>query len=84
MSHDDEGRDPGAARSEDPVPEDVSNQNREEPSAPHPGAHGTPGQSEDTDTRHPPDSEHSSTSHAGSEGGAGESSQATGNPKNAG
>lgn len=71
-------------RSDDPVPEDVSDQNREEPSAPHPGAHGNPGSSEETDTSHPPDSERSSQREEGAPGGAGESSQATGHPENAG
>ena len=65
-------------------PRDMSNQNREEPSAPHEGAHGNPGPSEDSDKRHPPDSNRSSESGHGAEGGAGESSQATGNPRNAG
>ena len=66
----------------DDAPQDVSNQNREEPSAPHPGAHGNPGPA-DKGAR---DSERSSESKGGSgtRGGAGESSQATGNPKNAG
>lgn len=82
MSHPDS--DPTGPRSEDAAPEDVSNQNREEPSAPHQGADGNPGASEQADRVHPPDSERSSQHHAGTEGGAGESSQATGNPKNAG
>ena len=71
-------------RSEDPLPQDVSNQNREEPSAPHPGAQGNPGPSEESETSHDPDSERSSQSKQGTPGGAGESSQATGNPQNAG
>jgi hypothetical protein len=71
-------------RSDDPVPEDVSNQNREEPSAPHSGAQGDPGPSEEGDTGHPPDSERSSQRQEGRPGGAGESSQATGHPDNAG
>lgn len=71
-------------RSSDAPPEDVSNQNREEPSAPHPGAGGNPGASESADTSHPPDSERSSERDGGSPGGAGESSQATGHPGNAG
>lgn len=76
--------DPDGPRSEDSPPQDVSNQNREEPSAPHQGAHGNPGSSEGTDRGHPPDSERSSQRGEGTEGGAGESSQATGNPKSAG
>jgi hypothetical protein len=75
---------PDGPRHSDDAPQDVSDQNREEPSAPHAGAHGNPGPSEDTDTSHPPDSKRSSQSHEGSEGGAGESTQATGNPKSAG
>ena len=71
-------------RSDDPVPEDVSNQNREEPSAPHSGAQGNPGLSEEADTGHPPDSERPSQSEEGRPGGAGETSQATGHPQNAG
>lgn len=75
---------PEGPRSQDPPPQDVSNQNREEPSAPHQGAHGNPGPSEGADRDHPPNSERSSQRREGTEGGAGESSQATGNPKSAG
>lgn len=82
MAHSDTDED--RPQSEDPLPEDVSNQNREEPSAPHSGAQGNPGASEETDTSHPPDSERSSQSEQGTPGGAGESSQATGNPQSAG
>jgi hypothetical protein len=70
-------------RGTDP-PDKISDQNREEPSAPHGGAHGDPGQSEETDTSHPPDSERSSEREDGTTGGAGESSQSTGHPENAG
>jgi hypothetical protein len=76
--------DPDGPRSDDTAPQDVSNQNNEEPSAPHPGAHGNPGSSGGSDQGHPPDSERSSHGGQGTEGGAGESSQATGNPKSAG
>jgi hypothetical protein len=82
MSHSETDED--RPRSEDPLPEDVSNQNREEPSAPHPSAQGGSGSGEEADTSHPPDSERSSQSKPGTPGGAGESSQATGNPDNAG
>lgn len=76
--------DPDRPRADHSAPPDVSNQNREEPSAPHEGAHGNPGPSEDTNKSHPPDSERSSEREDGAPGGAGESSQATGNPQNAG
>lgn len=75
---------PDGPRANDDAPQDVSNQNREEPSAPHEGADGNPGSAEEADRSHPPDSERSSQSHEGSEGGAGESTQATGNPRSAG
>jgi hypothetical protein len=75
---------PDGPRPADDSPQDVSNQNREEPSAPHAGTHGNPGPSEEADSSHPPDSERSSQRHDGSEGGAGESTQATGSPKSAG
>ena len=81
MAPDNEDRTPDR---DDDAPADVSNQNREEPSAPHGGAGGTPGPSEQTDTSHPPDSKRSTQSGQGTEGGAGESSQATGHPQNAG
>ncbi|MBV9799411.1 MAG: hypothetical protein JO039_15305 [Solirubrobacterales bacterium] len=51
-------------------PGDVSNQNAEEPSAPSGGRGGSSGQSQGEDEGNP--------------GGAGEGSQATGNPNNAG
>lgn len=76
--------DPDRPGADDPAPQDVSDQNREEPSAPHGGAHGNPGPSEESDRSHPPDSERSSQRKEGGPGGAGESSQATGNPQNAG
>lgn len=82
MAHPDS--DPDGPRADEAPPENVSNQNREEPSAPHQGAHGNPGLSEQADRDHPPDSKRSSQRQEGTEGGAGESSQATGNPKNAG
>lgn len=75
---------PDGPRSAEGSPQDVSNQNREEPSAPHVGAHGNPGPSEEAERSHPPDSERSSHGHDGSQGGAGESTQATGSPNSAG
>jgi hypothetical protein len=67
----------------DDPPGDMSNQNREEPSAPHPAAGGS-APSEPADDSHPPDSERSSQREEGTPGGAGEGSQATGHPGNAG
>jgi hypothetical protein len=54
-----------------PLPDDASNQNAEEPSAPQGGGDG-----EHTDHPRPEDK--------GNPGGAGEGSQATGHPENAG
>lgn len=71
---------------EDPSgpPGDMSNQNGEEPSAPHPPERGGSSPSEHGGARHPPDSERSSEREEGRPGGAGEGSQSTGNPRNAG
>jgi hypothetical protein len=74
-------------RAEDPSgpPGDVSDQNGEEASAPHPAAGGDSSSGEPGETGHPPDSEKPSSERGeGRPGGAGEGSQATGHPHNAG
>lgn len=68
----------------DQPPADVSNQNREEPSAPHSGAGAEQAEGDQADTSHPPDSQRSSQRDDGTPGGSGESSQASGHPGNAG
>lgn len=60
--------------SQDP-PADTSNQNNEEPSAPHGPQNAGAGQDDDEGSR---------KQDAGRPGGAGEGSQATGHPQNAG
>lgn len=68
-------------RGNDP-PRDVSDQNREEQSAPHPPAAGHAAQ--DSESTDPPRSDRAPEYGQGVPGGAGESSQATGHPDNAG
>ncbi len=61
-------------------PADTSNQNREEPSAPHGGDGPGPRRSDGGGERRPEED----GGEAGRPGGAGEGSQATGHPNNAG
>lgn len=72
-------RPPGGSVASDP-PADTSNQNAEEPSAPHPPAGGKPPKADGQSSESSRPTEPSE----GKTGGAGEDSQATGHPQNAG